>query len=108
MESAFLRARKDAADSKAMVKRPAAAPKKRPASADPIIPDHVKKIDMTDVFTKLKRRLTEPDISRPKFTSVASDTARRRASKKGATTDVAKAFARVNYEKASVLYAKSH
>ena len=60
------------------------------------------------VDDKLKRRLTEPDISRPKFTSVASDTARRRASKKGATTDIAKAFARVNYEKAAVLYAKSH
>lgn len=63
-------------------------------------------IDMTDVFSKLRAKLKSPSVYRNQITSGAFNNARSRAQKAGASEGVAKAFAAIQSNKASIMWAK--
>ena len=93
----------------AALKRPAAA-LKRPATAITTYSSAALKlertIDMKDIFDKLKKALTEPNINRNKFTSRAYKNAESRAKARKATNDLAKEYARMQIRKASSMWDK--
>ena len=95
----------------AALKRPAAA-LKRPAAAIITYSSAALKlerdIDMKDVFDKLKKALTEPNINKNKFTSRAYGTAESRAKARKATHELAKEYARMQIRKASAMWDKHH
>ena len=77
---------------------------KRPAmDVDSVkIPPKIMKITMTDVFNKLKGRRRE--LNYKIFTNIASDYGYKRAKNEGAEYEVYRAFARVQYKKASAMW----
>ena len=91
-------AKKGAAKEKAVKKRPA-------AHADVKIPDNIMKIDMTDVFDRLRKRRKEMTYSQ--FTNNASDNGFRRARARGVEHNVYRAFGAVQYGKAKTVWEKT-
>ena len=99
-------AAKPAADAAGGVaKKPAGAPLKRPAAKshldDIVVPAKVLKIDMTNIFVKLRGRRHELNMTFKKFTNNASDAGLRAATRAGADWWQCRAFARMQYNKAS-------
>ena len=103
-------AAKPAADAAAdatggVAKKPAGAPLKRPAAKshldDIVVPAKVLKIDMTNIFVKLRGRRHELNMTFKKFTNNASDAGLRAATRAGADWWQCRAFARMQYNKAS-------
>ena len=68
------------------------------------LPAKILKINMKDVFDKLKTRRGEDGMTKGKFTNVASDAGMRRSFKAGADHTQMKAFASIQYGKASKLF----
>ena len=77
---------------------------KRPAKAvDAVkIPSKILKINMKDVFKKLRERRKE--LSYKNFTNIASDHGYKRAKDQGAGYDVYRAFGRLQYRKAADIW----
>ena len=61
---------------------------------------------MTDVFSKLRKRKTEVDMTRHKFINNASDAGRRRAKAAGASWEHERGFAGIQYYKAAAIWDK--
>ena len=93
----------------ALQKKPAKLTiQKKPAAKDEPLPKAVialgAKIDMKDVFEKLRKARREPTMYKGKFASRAYGAARKRALDSGASDINAKKFASTQYQKAAELW----
>ena len=79
---------------------------KKPAAAPPTakVLRLANKINMTDVFAKLRKLRMESTTNRNCFTSMAYHHGRKRAMELGATIDDSKAVGSTQYQKASKLW----
>ena len=68
------------------------------------LPAKFRKIDMTDVFVKLRERRKELTMNRNKFVNNASDAGRRRAKAVGATWEQERGFAGIQYYAAADIW----
>ena len=66
------------------------------------IPDKIRKIDMKDIFKKLRERRKEMNYNN--FTNYAGDHGFKRAKAEGAEYEVYRAFGRLQYRKAADLW----
>ena len=90
-----------------VLKRPAVC--KRPAASQislDDLPPNIRKIDMTDVFVKLRKRKKEAGMTRNKFVNNASDAGKRRAKAAGATWEQERGFAGIQYREAAKIWDK--
>jgi flagellar biosynthesis GTPase FlhF len=88
---------KAVAAAKPCKKKPAAAPSKEVSAL-------VKKIDMKDVFKRLRKKRHDEGMYRNKFTSAAYAAGRKRAKDYGAAVEIAKGFGSVQLQTAGTLW----
>ena len=106
MEAGMAAAAKARASAKnTSVKKKLAAIQKKPAIKMPAsVQELEKKVDMTDIFKKLREIRQKPTTNRNGFTSMAYSHGRKRATNHGASIEDEKLFGQMQIQKASKLW----